>query len=141
MQSADAKDKWINENYFYREGLKTRNKMLKIFCALAYLLFGILSIECFASGWTNSVKVLEIYSLSSTQTIVKLSAFNNPDNCQINNDGQVIFNPSTNKEFFSIFLAAYASEKKVSVFVSDSCIPVWPQTSFAEVMHVKAIGQ
>ncbi|OZY86768.1 hypothetical protein CBP51_07085 [Cellvibrio mixtus] len=90
-----------------------------------------------AGGWSGIATVDEIYALNPTQVIVKLSTFSNPHACLVNADGQVIFNPSTNKEFLSIFLAAQASGRKVNVFVGDTCTPVWNNTSYADIIHVK----
>lgn len=113
--------------------------MLKKISSLLFASLIILSTNINATGWTGETTVTEIYALSETQVIIKLSSFNNPNNCSVNEAGHAIINPSTNKAWFSMILAAYASKQKVNFFVSDICIPIWPSTSFAETIHVRLI--
>lgn len=113
--------------------------MFKKLSPLIAALLMVTSANSFANGWTGEANVVGIYAMSETQAIIKLSAFNNLHNCQVNEAGQVVINPSTNKVWFSMLLAAYASKQKVDIFISSNCIPIWNNTSYAEVIHVRLI--
>ena len=91
-----------------------------------------------ASGWSGAVVVEEIYALNETESIIKLSSFTNPDECQVTSAGHVIINPSVNKAWFSMLLTAYTTKSKVNIFVTG-CSAVWENTTFAKVGHIKFI--
>jgi hypothetical protein len=103
---------------------------------LAALIF--ISSFSFADGWSGEATVEGIYTLGESKSIIKLSSFKNPDNCQTNADaGHMSFSPTEQKTFFAMFLAAYASGSKVNVYVTG-CTPTWNIT-FARVSHVRMV--
>jgi hypothetical protein len=92
-----------------------------------------------AAGWSGSAEVTGIYTLNESTALIKLSTFSNPNNCLINSGGDVRINPSVDKNWMSMFLAAYMSGKPVNVYVSAACTGVWTGTSFATVGHVRLL--
>jgi len=90
-----------------------------------------------AAGWSGDATVTGIYTLHENSAIVKLSTFSYPHNCLTNNDGDVFINPTTQKTWFTVLLSAYMANKTVSIYVTDNCIPIWAETSYAEVGHVR----
>lgn len=92
-----------------------------------------------ASGWSQFVDVTSIYLLDGNRAIVKLSNFDNSDNCQVDSSGDVFFNPSSEsgKIWYSALLSAYASKSKVSIYHDGTCVPIWAGTSYSNIVHVR----
>lgn len=88
------------------------------------------------AGWSGDATVTGIYTLSETMAIVKLSSFTNPDNCLTDEAGDVFINPTTQKTWFAVLLSAYMASKRVNLYVAG-CRPIWANTSYAEVGHVR----
>ncbi|MEC4729040.1 hypothetical protein HWQ46_26360 [Shewanella sp. D64] len=91
------------------------------------------------AGWSGRAEVTGIYTLNESTTLIKLSTFSNPNDCQINSGGDVRINPSVDKNWMNMFLAAYMSGKPVNVYVSAACTGVWAGTSYATVGHVRLL--
>jgi len=113
-----------------------KNKIIKSFAVISLLLF---STVAFCAGWSGKATVEEMYALSETHVIFKLSSFSNPDNCQVNSAGHVILNPTTQKTWLTMLLTAYAAQKTVNIYVRSSCTPIWANTSYADIHHVKLL--
>lgn len=113
--------------------------MFKKISSLIAALLITTSANSYATGWSGEATVVQIYLLYPTQALIKLSNFNNPTNCLVNSEGHLFFNPTTHKEFLSLFMTAYAAKTKVNIYVTDQCVPLWAGTSYAEVGHVKLI--
>ncbi|MBW8184281.1 hypothetical protein K0625_11395 [Shewanella sp. NR704-98] len=92
-----------------------------------------------AAGWSGRAEVTGIYTLNESTALIKLSTFSNPNSCQINSSGDVRINPSVDKNWMSMFLAAYMSGKPVDVYVTAACTGVWAGTSFTTVGHVRLL--
>ena len=91
------------------------------------------------AGWSGEATVVGIYSVDENRSLIKLSNFANPHNCSIISGGDVIVNPTTQKSAFSMFLSAYMSGKPVNVYVKANCTTIWPNTSFADLHHVRLL--
>lgn len=85
--------------------------------------------------------VVSIFSVDDKRALVSLSSFSNPGGCLVNvgpsNSGHAILDPSVNKEMFSMLLTAFVAGKEVDLYVRDNCIPIWSDSSFAEIAHVR----
>lgn len=94
---------------------------------------------CAAAGWSGVTKVESIYTLSEGTALIKLSSFNNPNNCAVNSSGDIRINPTTQKTWFAVLLAAYMGDKPVNIYVTAACTEVWSGTSYASVGHVRLL--
>jgi len=97
----------------------------------------LLNTHSFAAGWYHNTKITSVYLLDSNRAIVKLSTVSGGNKCSLNDSGDVFFIPSSNQEWYSALLAAYMSEKNVSIYYTDDCIAVWAGTSYANIGHVR----
>jgi hypothetical protein len=96
-----------------------------------------------ASGWTDKAKIVGVFVLNENNALLSLSNFNNPDGCDVDKGhigdaGHVVFDPSENKSWYSLALTAYASGKDVKIYVSGPCKPVWSDSSYSPVGHIRS---
>lgn len=91
------------------------------------------------AGWSGLATVKGIYTLDENRALIKLSNFTNPHGCKINESGDVIVNPTTQKTWFSVLLTAYMGKKTVNIYVNSACTEVWAETSYATIGHVRLL--
>ncbi|TVZ37409.1 hypothetical protein P886_1750 [Alteromonadaceae bacterium 2753L.S.0a.02] len=90
-----------------------------------------------AAGWSGDRKITKLYSVSSTQLLIKLESYPNPNGCSTNESGDIIMDPKGRQESFSILLAAYLADKPVNIYVNDSCAQIWANTGYAGFQHIQ----
>lgn len=90
-----------------------------------------------AAGWSGISTITSIYAIDDERVLIKLSSFTNHGECDTNGNGDVIINSITHKNWFAMVLSAYAASKPVEFYVADSCTPIWVNTSYANVGHMR----
>jgi hypothetical protein len=104
---------------------------------ITIMLGALVSFNAFAAaGWSGKATITGVYALDDELVLLKLSSFNNTVGCDINSSGHVIINSNTHKNWFAMALSAYAASKPVDFYVTG-CTPVWANTSFAKVGHMR----
>ena len=89
------------------------------------------------AGWSGKTTITGIYALDGERVLIKLSSFSNPGDCATNDNGDVIINSNTHKNWFAMALSAYAASKPVDFYVGASCTDIWAGTSYASVGHMR----
>ena len=92
------------------------------------------------AGWSGNAKIISMYTLNENMAILKLSTFSNPHSCLTGSQGDVFLNPSANKSWYSLLMAAFMANKTVDIYVKDSCTNIW-SLSFADVYHVRVFQE
>ncbi len=113
--------------------------MKKIFDILVILVLLSFANSSLSAGWSGNATVTGIYVLNENRVLIKLSSFSNPDNCQTNEQGDVVLNPTTQKAWFTVLLSAYMAKKTVDIYVTSNCTPIWGNTSYADIGHVRLL--
>ena len=90
-----------------------------------------------ATGWSGKSTITGIYALDGESVLIKLSSFTNPAGCDINSSGDIIINSNTHKNWFAMALSAYAAAKPVDFYTNGTCTPIWANTSYANVGHMR----
>jgi hypothetical protein len=89
------------------------------------------------SGWSGKAKITSLYAVSDTQVLIKLTSFANPMACAVTKDGDIVVNPTTQKTWYSLVLAAHMAGRDINVYIHGDCQGVhWVGPSFGQIGHL-----
>jgi hypothetical protein len=104
---------------------------------LVLSIFAPITLYAANSGWSGKAKITSLYAVSETQVLIKLTSFTNPMACAVTEAGDILINPTTQKTWYNLVLAAHMAGREIDVYIYGDCQTVhWVGPSFGGIGHL-----